>query len=38
MKHFFICALAALAAVGTISRAEAKDPEEAESDLSLIHI
>ena len=36
MKHFFICALAALAAVGTIPRAEAKDPEEAESDHVIV--
>ena len=36
MKHFFICALAALAAVCTISRAEAKDPEEAESDHVIV--
>ena len=49
MKRFFICALAVLAAFGTVSRAEAKDPEDAEADhviitlksgekLSLIHI
>ena len=30
MKHFFICALATLATIGMISRAEAREPEEAE--------
>ena len=36
MKHFFVCALAALATIGMISRAEAKDPEDAESDHVII--
>ena len=36
MKRFFICALAVLAAFGTVSRAEAKDPEDAEADHVII--
>jgi len=36
MKHFFFCALAALATIGMISRAEAKDPEDAESDHVIV--
>ena len=36
MKNFFFCALAALATIGMISRAEAKDPEDAESDHVIV--
>ena len=36
MKHFFFCVLAALATISMISRAEAKDPEDAESDHVIV--
>ena len=36
MKHIFLYALAALAAVGIIARAEAKNPEDAESDHVIV--
>ena len=36
MKHLFLFAVALLATIGTISRAEAKDPEDAESDHVIV--
>ena len=36
MKHFFLFAVALLAIIGTISRAEAKNPEDAESDHVIV--
>ena len=36
MKHFFLYALAALTTIGMISHAEAKDPEDAESDHVIV--
>ena len=36
MKHFFFGALAALATIGMIFRADARNPEDAESDHVIV--
>ena len=36
MKHFFLCMLTMVTVFGTIIRAEAKDPEDAESDHVIV--
>ena len=36
MKNFFVYALAVLATIGMVSRAEARNPEDAESDHVIV--